>query len=265
LGTGLSQVTEKQNLLLLSHSAMELRLGVRGTIFLLLTLLSARDLFLHVAAHEEDDHDDFHDEEHHDQSADSDDFKELFNEPEIHEEPVDVRPSTDFNSFSGLKAGQDAPKLHISFCVSGGYRQAFDEFARIVHEKYPNIEIEGSTYPPSPLKSFAAQAFGIIKIAMIIAIISGRDPFTMLGMATPGVFTWASQNKLSSCMMLFLLGNTVETALISTGAFEIYFNKQPVWSKLESGRIPSPGELLQVIDSQMEMAGAKSDTFAFDS
>jgi hypothetical protein len=40
------------------------------------------------------------------------------------------------------------------------------------------------------------QAFGIVKIALIIAIISGRDPFTMLGMATPGVFTWASQNKV---------------------------------------------------------------------
>lgn len=28
----------------------------------------------------------------------------------------------------------------------------------------------------------------------------------------------------------------------------------PVWSKLEVGRIPSPPELLQIIDSQMKMS-----------
>jgi selT/selW/selH-like putative selenoprotein len=38
--------------------------------------------------------------------------------------------------------------------------------------------------------------------------------------------------------------------LISTGAFEISLNDMPLWSKLESGRIPQPGELLQIIGKQ---------------
>ena len=39
----------------------------------------------------------------------------------------------------------------------------------------------------------------------------------------------------------------------STGAFEISLNDMPVWSKIESGRIPQPGELFQIIDNHMNM------------
>ncbi|KAK6009010.1 selT/selW/selH selenoprotein [Teladorsagia circumcincta] len=56
-------------------------------------------------------------------------------------------------------------------------------------------------------------------------------------------------------MMLFLLTNMVESTLMSTGAFEIYLDKEQIWSKLESGRVPSPQELLQMIDSQLELSG----------
>ena len=54
-------------------------------------------------------------------------------------------------------------------------------------------------------------------------------------------------------MMTFFLCNAVETQLISTGAFEISLNDMPVWSKIESGRIPQPGELFQIIDNHMNM------------
>lgn len=36
------------------------------------------------------------------------------------------------------------------------------------------------------------------------------------------------------------------------GAFEITFNDVPVWSKLETGRIPQPPELFSIIDSHMQ-------------
>ena len=56
---------------------------------------------------------------------------------------------------------------------------------------------------------------------------------------------------------------TIICSVISTGAFEISLNDKPFWSKIESGRIPQPGELFQIIDNHMNMnvggagAGAK--------
>ena len=85
-------------------------------------------------------------------------------------------------------------------------------------------------------------------------------------------------------MMTFFLCNAVETQvvtseaakvfrcsflilfqLISTGAFEISLNDMPVWSKIESGRIPQPGELFQIIDNHMNMnVGEASAKIGFD-
>lgn len=44
---------------------------------------------------------------------------------------------------------------------------------------------------------------------------------------------------------------------MSTGAFEIYLGDEQIWSKLESGRMPSPLELVQIVDQQMELQGVK--------
>ena len=60
-------------------------------------------------------------------------------------------------------------------------------------------------------------------------------------------------------MMLFFIGNAVESQLISTGAFEVTVDNMPVWSKIEAGRIPQPPELFQIIENHFNMnSGARS-------
>lgn len=54
---------------------------------------------------------------------------------------------------------------------------------------------------------------------------------------------------------------------MSTGAFEIYIGEEQIWSKLESGRPPSPGELIQGVDSYLAIKGDKivtGSSFEFD-
>lgn len=89
-------------------------------------------------------------------------------------------------------------------------------------------------------------------------IVMGRDPFPSFGVPTPGFYTWMLSNKLSACMMLFVLSNSLENMLMSTGAFEIYIGEEQIWSKLESGRVPSPAELVQGIDGYLALHGGKS-------
>lgn len=38
-------------------------------------------------------------------------------------------------------------------------------------------------------------------------------------------------------------------------AFVYYVSDVPVWSKLETGRIPQPPELFQIIDNQLQFQG----------
>ncbi|KAG7158233.1 Thioredoxin reductase-like selenoprotein T [Homarus americanus] len=89
------------------------------------------------------------------------------------------------------------------------------------------------------------------KLLFIVMIVANINMWEWLGQETPSWWTWFTTNKIYACMMVFFLCNAVEGQLVSTGAFEISFNDVPVWSKLETGRIPQPPELFQIIDNHV--------------
>ncbi|TKR80529.1 hypothetical protein L596_014591 [Steinernema carpocapsae] len=224
-------------------------------LFLLsITLLSVKDIFTngsHAASSHEDDNE----------------FKEFGDEPSIvdQDEEIEVREQSHFSAPSKFSANSELPAVRFSFCVSCGYRQAYEDFARIIREKYPSIQVDGANYPPSQMRALVAQFVGISKIVLIVIVITGRNPFPGFGMETPAIVNWMLTNKFSACLMIFMLSNTVESSMMSTGAFEIYVGETQIWSKIESGRVPSPPELLQAIESQLEIQGAKmSDAFSFE-
>lgn len=45
----------------------------------------------------------------------------------------------------------------------------------------------------------------------------------------------------------------IENQCMSTGAFEVTLNDVPVWSKLESGHLPSMQQLVQILDNEMKL------------
>ncbi|KAG5285968.1 hypothetical protein AALO_G00009540 [Alosa alosa] len=67
------------------------------------------------------------------------------------------------------------------------------------------------------------------------------------------VWTWGQENKIYACMMVFFFSNMIENQLMSTGAFEISLNDVPVWSKLESGHLPSMQQLVQILENELKM------------
>lgn len=98
-----------------------------------------------------------------------------------------------------------------------------------------------------------ASFLSMFKLLVIGMIIIGRDPFALFGMQAPGIWEWGQANKIYACMMVFFLSNMIENQLMSTGAFEITLNDVPVWSKLESGHLPSMQQLVQILDNEMKM------------
>ncbi|KPP69629.1 selenoprotein T-like [Scleropages formosus] len=100
---------------------------------------------------------------------------------------------------------------------------------------------------------YIASFLSIFKFAVIGLIILGKDPFGFFGMQAPGLWVWGQENKIYACMMVFFLSNMIENQCMSTGAFEITFNDVPVWSKLQSGHLPSMQQLVQILDNEMKM------------
>ena len=137
----------------------------------------------------------------------------------------------------------------------------FEQFVQLVRTHYPYMEVVGDNYPPTPTKALIARIISMLKMAILVCLIFGQNPFPLLNIPTPAVYSWALQNKMYACLMIFFFSNSIESYLISTGAFEISVNDVPLWSKLETGRLPSASEFIQMLktfarDSDFNIAGS---------
>lgn len=70
--------------------------------------------------------------------------------------------------------------------------------------------------------------------------------FNFFGMPVPAPVKKLTENKLIFGMGAFFLGGQIQSALLSTNAFEISINNQLVYSKLETGTMPTMPELTQL-------------------
>ena len=142
---------------------------------------------------------------------------------------------------------QTITTVKIRYCSTCGYRNAFEQFSGLVREYYPNLTIVGENHPPPPLKALLAKGLSLIKMALLICLLFGQNPFVLFRVPTPRIYLWALQNKMYACLMIFFFSNSLESYLISTYAFEISVNDVPLWSKLETNRLPSADEFVQML------------------
>jgi len=59
---------------------------------------------------------------------------------------------------------------------------------------------------------------------IIIAIASGVNFFEYIGKEQPVLWQWCVANKVYACLVVFFGSNMFEGILISTVAFELFFN-----------------------------------------
>ncbi|XP_045471609.1 thioredoxin reductase-like selenoprotein T homolog CG3887 [Harmonia axyridis] len=160
-------------------------------------------------------------------------------------------PMEDEVPMTKLTQNMGAPTLKFFYCYQCGYRKMYEQYAEIIQQKYPFISMEGSNYEPPGMSMFLSRLIGFVKMFLILCILAGVNIFEYINQPRPSWWTWCTDNKIYACMMLFFLSNIIEVQLVQSGAFEILLNDVPVWSKLETGRIPQPAELFQIIDNHM--------------
>ena len=131
---------------------------------------------------------------------------------------------------------------------------------RALEARFPDLQVVGTNYPPgaphtphvpvsaaltcahraaaAPLKALAARAVSTASMSAIVFTLAGDRIFPYLGVPQPGFVKMLQDSKLQSCAAAWFLGNTVQQNLISTGAFEVYYDGATVFSKLAPGAAP---------------------------
>lgn len=80
----------------------------------------------------------------------------------------------------------------------------FEQYAQALHERFPALMIVGDNYPPPVLQATLAQALGILKFVLIGLIVTSYNPFPVLNLQTPSIFTWAIENKVIRILITLL-------------------------------------------------------------
>lgn len=195
-------------------------------IFGIFILFTCRDVFYGQSNHE----------------AEPDHAKPISMNDHMHHQHAPTGPGTTF--------GDASHTVRIQYCHSCGYRQAFEEISKMLQTHFPDIKIIGDIHQPGWLRSQLVNLLFFTKVAVMGMIYMGFDPFAYFQLETPRIWTYMVTNKVSSSLFILFIGNTIDSNMMSTGAFEIFYDDVPIWSKIQSGRMPSPQELLQAIQGQ---------------
>jgi len=105
--------------------------------------------------------------------------------------------------------------------------------------RHPGLKIEGDNFPATPLRKLISSLVFYAKMALILILVTGTKFFEVTGIAIPEWYAGVQENKLMTIVGLFFMGNMVESSMLSSGAFEITVNGNQVWSKIETGYLPS--------------------------
>mmetsp|Transcript_23999 Transcript_23999/g.42758 ORF Transcript_23999/g.42758 Transcript_23999/m.42758 type:complete len:111 (-) Transcript_23999:370-702(-) len=93
-----------------------------------------------------------------------------------------------------------------------------------------------------------AKLAGYTQMGLLAVTFAGDKIFPILGMDAPAVYEQSvAQNKFGYGMGIWFLGNAINNSLMSTGAFEIYYDGNLIFSKLGSGRMPFGQEITDAL------------------
>lgn len=93
-------------------------------------------------------------------------------------------------------------------------------------------------------------------------LVLGDQIFAALGVPPPELYNQVKEKKLAMAMAVWFLGNMLHNSLTSTGAFEVFYDGQQVFSKLQSNRMPNIDEILHRIAQAMGLPSAQRATHA---
>ena len=128
-------------------------------------------------------------------------------------------------------------------------RNYFMQVKSFVENKYSDEpwNISGDNYPPSELSVVISNVTNFLWIAGIAFLIVGKQFFQGLGIQEPDIVKKMQENKIMIFVALFMMNNFGASQL-ATGAFEVYYNDELIYSKLKTNRMPSGDDLIRLLN-----------------
>ncbi|CAL6403770.1 unnamed protein product [Bathycoccus prasinos] len=123
-----------------------------------------------------------------------------------------------------------------------------------------DVDIVPTNYPPKPAMRVLTRLTSYAQIGMLGVTFRGSQFIRELFPAGTQIPDWVSSmetNKMHSMLTIHFLGNLLKQNFGNTGAFEIYYDGDVVFSKLKEKRMPRLEEIVDGIRERREERGFK--------
>lgn len=128
----------------------------------------------------------------------------------------------------------------------------FQQVKSYIEKNYPehNWQITGSNYPPSAQAELISKITSTLWFVGIVVLMGGEQILKLVGLNQPELLDFVSKNKVGIFFGLFLL-NSLGASQLTTGAFEVYFDADLIYSKLQTGRLPNPTDIAGMLTPKL--------------
>ncbi|KAJ0020248.1 hypothetical protein Pint_32529 [Pistacia integerrima] len=165
-----------------------------------------------------------------------------------HHQPQLNPETSEFSTPKGVGGLGYGSTVNINFCASCSYRGNAVTMKKMLETQFPGIDVVLENYPPPMPKRLLAKVVPAVQFGVIGIIMAGEQIFPMMGIMTPPPWYYSLRaNRFGSIASTWLLGNFLQSFLQSSGAFEVYYNDELVFSKLKEGRFPGEIELKELV------------------
>ena len=122
----------------------------------------------------------------------------------------------------------------------------------MITQRFPGTEVVGSNFPPGAFAVAASKVVNVGTFATMGLTHFGDQLCAALGApATPAFVANLQSNKMGSTMGAWFVGNTVSQNLLNTGAFEVFYDGEMIFSKREEKRLPTIPEIVEGLERAM--------------
>ncbi|KAL9242598.1 hypothetical protein vseg_016584 [Gypsophila vaccaria] len=139
----------------------------------------------------------------------------------------------------------------IDFCSSCSFKGTAVTMKNMLETQFPGIHVALANYPPPAPKRILSKLVPVAQVGVVAVIMAGDQIFPRLGITPPPWYYSLRANRFGTISAAWLFGNFLQSYLQSSGAFEVYFDGQPVFSKLREQRFPGEIELRELIGKRL--------------
>jgi len=108
------------------------------------------------------------------------------------------------------------------------------------------VTVVAGEYPiPTPFR-LLGEFLSSFKLIFIVFMLFGDWIKAKTGLELPR-YDWIKNNKVQAGLMVFAVCSLGSGYLLSSGAFEVSYNGELIFSKLKMGRMPHPSEIGAII------------------